>query len=212
MAICYIVGAASVGKIPELKPGDFLIAADGGYRNLGGRRPDLVVGDFDSLGFVPEDVPVLRYPVQKDDTDMMLAAKFGLEHGYSRFFLLGGLGGRSDHTVANFHVLAYLADYGARGCLVGGKENIFLLKSSFISFAAGVTGTISVFAWGGDAHGVTLSGLEYPLTDASLTGSHPLGVSNAFTGAPSRITVSIGRLLVITDAAPVFSDWFSKPN
>ena len=114
--ICYIVGACQPGELC-LAPGRpaFVIAADQGLRYLeeAGITPDLIVGDFDSLGIVPQGANVVRHPVEKDDTDMMLAVKTGLARGYRTFVLYGGLGGRLDHTYANFQTLTYLARHGA---------------------------------------------------------------------------------------------------
>ena len=110
---CCIFGAGDYGAMPrpELDGRCFLIAADGGYGQLKqwGMSPHLAVGDFDSLGRVPEDVEVVRHPVRKDDTDMMLAVQEGLARGCGRFLIYGGLGGRLDHTLANLHILAFLA-------------------------------------------------------------------------------------------------------
>ena len=75
------------------------------------------VGDFDSLGQVPEGENIVRHPVMKDDTDMMLAVKLGLERGYTRFHIYGGMGGRTDHTIANIQTLAYIAGRGASAFL-----------------------------------------------------------------------------------------------
>lgn len=107
MATCYIYGAMPCGSTEKLEEGDLLIAADGGYAYLQGQKPDLVVGDFDSLGYVPEGEQIIRHPVQKDDTDMLLAVREGLKRGYRKFVLYGGIGGRLDHTIANLQVLAF---------------------------------------------------------------------------------------------------------
>ena len=122
MGICHIVGAGEMGGARiSVAPGDFLIAADAGYRAVRaqGWKPDLVVGDFDSLGEEPAGETVVRHPVMKDDTDMMLAVRIGLARGYQEFTLYGALGGRLDHTIANMQVLQHLAGRGARGVLVG---------------------------------------------------------------------------------------------
>ena len=95
MATCYIYGAMPCGSTEKLEKGDLLIAADGGYAYLQGQKPDLVVGDFDSLGYVPEGEQIIRHPVQKDDTDMLLAVREGLKRGYRKFVLYGGIGGLS---------------------------------------------------------------------------------------------------------------------
>jgi len=197
MGICYIFGAVPTQCSFDRKNDDIVIAADGGYRQPGCAKPDFVVGDFDSLGYVPEREGVVRHPVHKDDTDTMLAVKLGLEKGYDRFIICGGLGGRLDHTEANIQALAYLRAHHAKGCLAGDQECAALLFNDFISFSGGFSGTVSVFAYGAQASGVTLKGLEYPLENATLTCDFPLGVSNAFTGVPAEISVLNGRLLVI---------------
>jgi thiamine pyrophosphokinase len=210
--ICTIVCALPLAVPPEKQAGDLVIAADAGYRNLGGVSPDYVVGDFDSLGYVPEGERVLRHPPEKDDTDTMLAAKLGLSLGYRAFVLLGGLGGRLDHTLANIQTLAYLRGRGAKACLAQEGETVTLIENETLRFRAGLSGNVSVFAYGASARGVYERGLRYPLTDAHLTDDFPLGVSNAFTGAPASVSVSDGRLLVIYGAGIRDSDLFSEPS
>lgn len=118
MATCYIVGAGDFtarGFAPG--PGDLILAADGGYRALYrlGTTPDLLLGDFDSLGDapLPPDLPVLRFPVRKDDTDTGLALRYGLEQGFRDFALYGCAGGRTDHLLANFQSMARVSRLGA---------------------------------------------------------------------------------------------------
>ncbi len=101
-------------------PEDFILAADGGLRHTEKLNiiPHGILGDFDSLGYIPAGAQV--FPVEKDDTDAMLAARKGLELGYRDFLFYGALDGpRLDHTVANFQTLQFLADRGARGYLAG---------------------------------------------------------------------------------------------
>jgi len=201
--ICYVVGAGECPSLPIVPvAGDLLIAADGGYGVIAraGLRPDLAVGDFDSLGIVPADVPTECHPAQKDDTDMMLAVKIGLARGYRRFEIYGGLGGRLDHTLANLHVLAYLCAQGAHGWLIGARECITVIRDA-VRFPADAVGTVSVFAWGGAAHGVCERGLAYGLTDATLLPDFPVGVSNEFTGAESKISVRDGMLVIAAPSA-----------
>ncbi len=81
----------------KVGPGDFVIACDAGCRTAAqfGVRPDLAVGDFDSLGEpVPEGILVQKVPAEKDDTDTMLGLRVGLEQGFREFLLVGGFGGR----------------------------------------------------------------------------------------------------------------------
>lgn len=197
---CYIFGAGDFDGLEE-RPGaeDYVIAADGGYTacRRAGVEPQLLLGDFDSLAEVPALPHVERVPVEKDDTDMMLAVKRGLERGETLFHLYGGMGGqRTDHTVANFQALLYLADHGARGWLHGRGERWTAIRDGSIVFPARPEGILSVFCVGPDAEGVTIRGAQYPLEGATLTASVPLGVSNHFIGQDIMVEVTHGSLLL----------------
>lgn len=201
MLTCVIFCAGGFTALAEpLQQGDFLLAADGGLAHLEklGLTPDGILGDFDSLGYVPQNAKV--FPVEKDDTDSMLAARQGLKMGFSRFVLYGSLDGpRLDHTVANFQTLQFLADHGAEGWLVGNTYMATVVKNGTLRFSAEAEGIISVFCMGRDASGVTLTGLKYPLEDGTLTAGFPLGVSNHFMGQEASVTVKDGSLLVLYD-------------
>ncbi len=213
MGICYVIGASVTTcklRPEEIENDDCVIAADGGYHTLQewGVKPDQIVGDFDSLGFIPETEQVVQFPVEKDDTDMMIAVKLGLDQGYRHFLLYGGLGGRLDHTIANLHILSYLSEHGARGCLVGDNENVTLIKNAELTFEADAADTVSVFAYGGSAEGVYLTNLKYPLKNAVLTPEFPLGVSNEFTGERAGISVRNGKLLVCWTGSRDVCRWY----
>ena len=201
MGKCIIFCAAEFDRLLEcVAESDYVIAADGGLRHVQalGLKPQAVLGDFDSLGYRPQDARV--FPVEKDDTDSMLAVRLGLERGYREFLLYGSLDGpRLDHTVANFQTLQFLADQGARGYLVGADYLVTVLRHGRIHFPAGCQGTISIFCMGADAKGVTLRGLHYPLENGILTAGFPLGVSNHFTGKEAEISVEEGSLLILWD-------------
>ena len=173
---CYIVGAASLEGV-RLSPcaGDYIIAADGGYRSLRARgiEPDFVMGDFDSLG-------------------------------YRRLVMAGALGGRIDQTIASFQTLRGLTDAGAQGWLIGCGWVVTAVQNGTLTFPAAMEGTVSVFSSGDAARGVTLRGLLYEVTDATLTCAMPLGVSNSFTGAEASVHVADGTVFVLWqgDALP----------
>ena len=201
MGKCIIFCAAGFDALAEpIEQNDFVIAADGGLAHTEklGIVPNEILGDFDSLGHVPEGANV--FPVEKDDTDAMLAVRRGLSLGYREFVLYGSLDGpRLDHTVANFQTLQFLADHGAVGYLAGTGYLVTVVKDGEILFPAGCEGTVSVFCLGKDAEGVTLEGLYYPLQEGTLTAGFPLGVSNHFTEGEARISVKNGSLLVLWD-------------
>ena len=201
MHTCVIFCAAGFDfPAEEMDSTDLVIAADGGLKHTErlGLAPNVILGDFDSLGFTPEGAEV--FPVEKDDTDAMLAIRCGLDRGYRRFVIYGGLDGeRLDHTLANYQALQYLADREAVGYLVGRRYLVTVVKNGKLSFPAEAKGIISVFCLGGDAEGVTLTGLKYTLENGRLTSGFPLGVSNHFIGEKAEISVKNGSLLVMWD-------------
>lgn len=198
MRPCYIFCAGacqSFGQIPEENA--LIIAADGGVSHLSGfgLTAHCILGDFDSLGYIPRGAQV--FPVKKDDTDAMLAVRHGLEEGCRVFYLYGALeGSRLDHTVANFQLLQFLADHGAVGYLVGESQIVTLVQNGALTLQG--AGLLSVFCMGADASGVTLSGTEYPLEDGVLTAGFPLGVSNHII-KEAEVCVKKGSLLLIYD-------------
>lgn len=199
MKRCVIFCAARFDSLLEpIGEGDYVIAADGGFGHTErlGITPDAILGDFDSLGYTPEGANV--FPVEKDDTDAMLAVRHGLSLGLREYLIYGGVDGpRLDHTFANVQTLEFLAEHGAYGYLIGKDDILTVVKDGSVHFPAGAEGTISVFCVGADAQGVTERGLYYPLDNAVLTSSFPLGASNHFTGAEAEISVKQGSLLLI---------------
>ena len=199
---CYIIGAGEVSALP-IPSGAFVICADGGLAaaNRCGVTPNLIVGDFDSLGSVPQGSNVVVHPVEKDETDSFLALRLGLERGFRRFVFYGCLGGRLDHTLANIQHLQYLAEHGAEGVLVGAHETLTVLKNGALHFPAGRTGGVSVFSLSDKSEGVSIKGLHYEAEHVTLTNGFPLGVSNRFAGRKATISVENGVLLVVTREA-----------
>ncbi len=208
MKKCVIVGAGACDsqKLRErsaLKDGDLCIAADGGldYLLSVGITPDIVLGDMDSIKVQDalDSFFVKRLPVEKDDTDMLAAIKEGLAAGYQQFSLFGALGGRLDHTIANIQSLLYLLNHGARGTIWGDDMSVLLIRNESLFFTAEEAENgrrISVFAFGGDAQGVTEKGLKYPLDHVTLKQEFPVGVSNEFTGQDALVEVQNGMLLI----------------
>ena len=200
MSACVIVGAGTVDESEiRIEQDDFVIGADGGLKYLGhlGIQANLALGDFDSLGYVPQHEHLVVHPVMKDDTDMMLAVKEGLNLGYRNFRIYGGLGGRLDHTLANLQTLCFLSKQGAEATLIGEGICICAVTDGEISFDESYEGIISIFCLTGEAKGVTLTGLKYPLDNGVMTSQMPLGVSNEFIGQKSTVRVTDGTLIVI---------------
>ena len=208
MGKCIIFCAADFyGLAAPLEPDDYIIAADGGlaHTNALGITPHCILGDFDSLGYVPESANV--FPVEKDDTDAMLAVRRGLELGYKEFYLYGSLDGkRLDHTVANFQTLQFLCDHGAHGYLIGKDYMVTAVKDGALTFPNTATGIFSVFCMGRDAEGVSILGGKYEADTVTQSAGFPLGVSNHFVRKPVSISVEDGSLLVLWDTCNGFPE------
>jgi len=200
--ICYIIGAGEDwGRTFSPRAGDLVIAADGGYARLlqRGIRPDLVVGDFDSLGAVPRGEDTVVLPTEKDVTDTWAAVELGVARGYRRFALYGCTGGsRFCHTVANLQTAAALAQRGLQ-CRIYDRTQVIaaICGGETLMLDAAQRGYVSVFSHTDRCTGVCLRGLKYPLEQAELTNCFPLGVSNECIGQPAEITLASGIALVV---------------
>lgn len=201
MKRCLIFSAGTFYGLREHpRQGDLVIAADAGYRTClrAGLTPDLVVGDFDSMD-QPEDLSnVLRAPVEKDDTDTMLAVKEGFARGCDRFYLYGCTGGdRMDHTLANLQTLLWLRRQGGRGWMYGDNFVYTAIQNETLTIRKEVEwGLVSVFCFGEPARGVYESGMQYSLSNATLRFDEPLAVSNHILEETACVTVRDGTLLV----------------
>lgn len=198
--ICYVVGAGeNYGLDFTPRSNDFVIAADAGFQVLeqNGIRIDMVIGDFDTLNFVPEHSNVIVLNREKDDTDMRAAVCEGIKAGYKTFHIYGGTGGRIEHTIANMQLLTELSSNGRQGFLFGRDYIITALTNGTFDFPANLSGFISIFSHSDKAEGVCLKGLKYELQNAVLANTYPLGVSNEFMGEKSSISVTKGTLLIV---------------
>ena len=196
MAVCYIAGASPAAERIHPGPGDFLIAADGGLRHLArwGLKADLLVGDLDSLEAAPEGIPRKTFPREKDATDLSLALDEAMERGHAHIIITGAWGGRPDHAVGNLQLLAKAARLGVHAKMLCGEFAATAIAGGSALRLRG-SGTVSVFAWDGQAGGVSIQGLQYPLENATLQNDTPLGVSN-FLNGEGIITLEHGTLLV----------------
>jgi thiamine pyrophosphokinase len=188
-----------------LRPGDYLIGADGGTRHILalGLRPDAVVGDLDSLEaetvaeLAAQGVEIDRFPVAKDQTDLELAIERGLAAGAGEVLLLGALGGRLDQTLANLLILAQ-RQWPARLRLAEGDQLAQVLRGGqCLTVHAGPGSTVSAIPLSPLVTGITYTGLEYPLVDATLTLGSTRGVSNVVASSPATIAIKEGVLLVV---------------
>ena len=201
MGICYIVGAGAFWGDFSPNDDDLVIAADGGIDTLRSLdiRVDLAVGDFDSARGVPSGVDTLRFKVEKDETDMHLAYLEGKRRGYTKFHLYGGVGGRVDHTFANYCLLSYIAAQGDEAVLYDREYIAYAIKNKSTRISGEAKKGVSVFAFGGEARGVFIKGLYYEAENVTLSPAFPLGASNHKTGSLAEISVKDGTLLIFEE-------------
>lgn len=202
MGICYIVGAGECEGIGfEKKKDDIVIAADGGYKYLlsANINPDIIIGDFDSLGETPRNDNVIKLNPVKDITDMNAAVDIGIKKGFDEFVIYGATGGRIDHSLANIQLLASLSKRGIKASLKNGKIIITAVSNGEIRFDSFHKGYISAFAHSDICENVCIKGLKYSLENAVLKNDFALGVSNEFVGAESSISVEKGTLIIVVN-------------
>lgn len=178
---------------------DAVIAVDGGFASLAvvDAAPDLALGDFDSLGFVPKEGEVRAFPPEKDASDMELALDEAVRRGASAVVVYGALGQRLDHTLANLQLFASFAERGLAVRAVGDEAQVAFLAGPaelFLEGAAG--GIVSVFSLTDESRGVTERGLKWELDTVTLTNRTSWGLSNELLEVPARIAVECGTLAV----------------
>lgn len=177
---------------------DFVIAVDGGFTHLEavGCVPDVCIGDFDSLGYVPKGMRAIEHPTHKDKSDLELALDYAAEKSFERVVVYGALGGRLDHSVANLQMCARFAEAGMDVELVGVDCAVSILVGPGTLELPALQGTVSVFSAVDESRGVTEKGMEYSLDNATLTNRTTLGLSNELVGQPATVSVETGTLLI----------------
>ncbi len=205
--ICYIVGAGDHFESDIFNPeaDDLVIAADGGYNFLKDNniRTDIIIGDFDSVNITHDyfsDIPdsqIIKLNPIKDKTDTLSAIDKGIDEGYSTFYIYGGTGGRTEHTIANIQALSMLSEKNMRGYILGKNEIMTVIHNTDIRFRKDSKGYISVFSLTDTSKNVNETGLKYTLNNYTMSSSYPIGVSNEFEGNEGYISVGDGTLLII---------------
>lgn len=183
----------------------YLLAADGGAHIAAhyGLRPHRVIGDMDSISpallaeLESRGAEIARYPVAKDETDLELALIDAAARGHDLIVVIGAVGNRLDHTLANVYLLALPQLAGRTVKLVGGREEVTLLRPGTHHIDGKPDDTISLLPVGGPASGVRTEGLAYPLHGETLHFGPARGVSNVMAGNTAHVTLESGWLLLI---------------
>ena len=182
MKRCLIIAGGDYAPI-EPDGGDFILACDKGYAWCvrEGIVPDLILGDFDSYGGrLPEGVPVLRFPIEKDDTDTMLAVRWASEHGFNAVRLCCCFGGRLDHFLSNVETLHYAATLGMDAEARDENTYLRILRPGSFTLPYLEGQSLSLIALTEKVKGLTIRGAKYEVENATLCKPTTLGQSNAF--------------------------------
>ena len=200
---CVVIGNASINNydylLKEIKEDDFLIYCDGGLKHLEKLKilPNLIIGDFDSFKNPNLDIETIVLPREKDDTDTMAAVKEGIERGYKDFLLLGVIGERLDHSLANVSILLYLDSLNLKGKIIDDYSEMLLVskKEELVSDKFSYFSLINILS---NAKGVKIIDAIYPLIDATLSTTSQYSVSNeVLPNKVSKISLKEGTLLLI---------------
>ncbi|MEG0830167.1 MAG: thiamine diphosphokinase [Anaerovoracaceae bacterium] len=202
MKICVIITSYIEGDLSSLIPSledCFIICADGGYNysKEAGIVPDLLLGDFDSVSTsLPPDIKTLTFPSKKNFTDTGLCVSTAIQQGFDQILIIGGMGGRMDHTIANLQTMTEAAKSVKSIAIVDQCNYATILKNDTLILQKKQYQYVSLFSLSDQCTGVNITGVDYPLHDHTLTNDFPLGVSNVISKDSCKISVESGTLLV----------------
>ncbi|MCL2301165.1 MAG: thiamine diphosphokinase [Firmicutes bacterium] len=205
MQTCFLVGASPDVVRIDAQPDDFVIAVHGGMNYLmeWGIVPNMVVGDLCEADYnLPKDVLFIKTSPEKQGTDMALAFAEGYHRGMRHFVFTGAVGGRIDYNMANLQLMVRAAQIGAFTIAQGNSRCVTVLADKGELRLCG-SGTVSVFAYGREATGVTIRGMRHNLENETLRGDTPRGVSNRLDGGEGFITMESGVLVVYWETSKV---------
>ncbi len=200
---CVIIGGADIQNYDFVKSflekSDFNIFCDCGLKHKSKLKikADLIVGDFDSYSRPNTDTEIITLPREKDDTDTVFAVKEAVKRGFDEFILIGVIGNRLDHTLANVSILNYLFSINKKGLIVDDYSEMQIVSSSPVKISDKYSyfSLLNVF---GEAKGVYINNSKYPLDGAEITSENQYGVSNeVIKGKTAEVKVEKGKLLLI---------------
>lgn len=197
----YIEFSLNLGEF--IDSDDFIICADGGYNVALENNiiPNLLMGDFDSISYIlPDNIDIIRFNPEKDFTDLELALKYCKENKMKNIYIVGGMGGRADHTIANMQLLSNYSSSFDNLVLLDGRNKCFVINCDGTcskEIPAESDSYLSIFSLSENCTIRSFSGVKYPLTDYILSRTYPLGVSNEFVSEKAALTIENGSLLII---------------
>ena len=208
MKRCVIVGGAGINEYDRvcaaLRPDDVFVFCDCGLKHMDalGVKPDLIVGDFDSHVNPQLDVETIVLPRAKDDTDTVFAAKEMMKRGFEDFLLIGVIGARLDHTLANVSILLMLDTAGKQAKAIDDFSEMEIVSAACGRLGRAVIDDsypyFSLLNISGQAEGITIRNAKFPLEDGRIDCDYQYAVSNeVLPGQTAEVTITKGRVLLI---------------
>jgi len=194
-----------ISKIISKENYDCIICSDGGANHAYNMNivPNYIIGDLDSINkniidyYKSKNVEFEKFPTKKDETDTELCIELSSKLKAKEIHLIGALGGRIDHTIANINLLYYIRKKGIMPKIISEKEELYIAIEEEIIIDGNIGDTVSILPIKGDVEGVTLKNLEYPLNNSDMEFSRPLGISNVMSDINCSIKVNKGSLIII---------------
>ena len=175
---------------------DFIVAADGGYRHVKDKEVFAVIGDFDTLGYLPYGTKTVIHPVDKDKTDGELALDFIKENGGSSVTIYGATGGKIEHILGNIGLLAYADEIGLYAKIIEDRAEIYFARNE-LEILDRENYRLSIIPYGGEVKFEESKGLKYSLNGLKILPYSSLGISNEITVGKGFIKVKKGACIVI---------------
>lgn len=182
---------------------EYVICADGGlekaeYLNL---SPNIIIGDLDSVNaFVLKkyrdmDIEIVKYPAEKNFTDMELAIEYAVDKGYKDIVLIGATGSRLDHTVANTLLIEAYFKKGVKIKIID-NNNLVQIVTNKMEIKYKQNYFVSIIPTTDRIEGITLEGFKYPLNNVNVNRGSTLCISNQIIEEKGIITLNKGNALV----------------
>ena len=182
----------------KIRKNDYIICADGGYTHAKAMniKPEVVIGDMDSIGENDYDGEIINLPIRKDFTDSEVCVKYLLLKDFDEILMLGFTGKRVDHSMTNILLLKQISQAGKKGRIIDEHNEIIYAENENIIY--GEKGDIvSIIPVGTDLCGIATNGLDYPLENENLIFGQSRGVSNIMSSNKCTINISKGEGLII---------------
>lgn len=173
-----------------------IIAADGGYRHVENKPIYAVIGDFDTLGYIPKNVLTVTHPTDKDQTDGELSLDFIKNEGGKKVTIYGALGGKIEHVLGNVNLLAYANEIGLDAKIIDKNNEIYFVRDT-LTIETLIGNNLSLFPFGGEVEFESSTGLKYPLDNLKILPHSSLGISNEVTVGKVEIKVKKGSAIAV---------------